>query len=70
MPHTRADSQTVEAFSLNKDLLVRAKRRAVELKMSKSGYFRYCLALELGHPEPEAREIAAHGAVQALRETR
>lgn len=66
MPHTRSSDQTIEAFSLSKDLLNAAKLRAAKHNMSKSGYFRYCLAKELGYPEEDAVAIAAHGSVQRL----
>jgi hypothetical protein len=66
MPHTRSDDQTVEAFSLPKDLLEVAKVRAAAKGMSKSGYFRYCLAKELGYSEEEALSMANHRAVTAL----
>ena len=66
MPHTRRDDQAVEAFSASKDLIARAKARAAELGMNKSGYFRYCLALELGYTEGQARSMAQHSSVTQL----
>lgn len=63
MPHTRRPDQTVEAFSLPRSLLTEALQRAAALRMTKSGYFRYCLALELGYSESEAMDLAQHGAV-------
>ena len=63
MSHTRKDDQSVDAFSAPKDLLAKAKRRAVELKMTKSGFYRYCLAKALGYSEEEARLFSEHRAV-------
>jgi hypothetical protein len=68
VPNIRRDSQAVEAFSASKELLAAAKQRALEKKMSKSGFFRYCLAKELGYSEEEAQNIAEHGAVTLSRE--
>jgi len=68
VPHTRKANQTVEAFSLPRELLKAAKVRAAELQMSKSGYFRFCLAKELGIPEGEAKALAAHSSVRNLKE--
>jgi hypothetical protein len=69
MPHTRRDDQTIEAFSASKDLLKRAKTRAAELGMTKSGFFRYCVAKELGMTEAQARDLAQHGSVRHLQES-
>lgn len=61
--HTRREDQTVEAFSLSKALRDQAKAKARTKKMSKSGFFRYCLARELGYSEEDATLIALHGAL-------
>lgn len=68
VPHTRGQDQAVEAFSLPKDLLKTAKQRAAEKGMTKSGYFRYCLGLEMGMTEEQARALALHGSIRKLRE--
>ena len=63
MSHTRKEDQSVDAFSAPKDLLAKAKRKAVELKMTKSGFYRYCLAKTLGYSEQEAKHFSEHRAV-------
>ena len=63
MSHTRRNDQSVDAFSLPTDLLNKAKSRAAELKMTKSGFYRYCLAKELGFTETQAMLYAEHRAV-------
>ena len=63
----RSDAQAVEAFSAPKDLLRRARRRAVSLGMTMSGYLRYVVALELGYSPAEARDLALHPSVHKLR---
>ena len=67
MGKQRSDTQTVEAFSAPKELLHRARRRAVSLGMTMSGYLRYVLALELGYSEAEAKDLALHPSVRQLR---
>jgi hypothetical protein len=61
------DSQTIEAFSASRALLAQTKVRAAQLSMSKSGYFRYAIAKELGYSEAEARDHSLHGAALLLR---
>jgi hypothetical protein len=56
----------VEAFSLSKALHQRASARAAEKGMTKSGYYRYALARELGYSETEAQQISRHGAIDRL----
>lgn len=63
MSHTRRKDQSVDAFSLPVELLAKAKARASALQMTRSGYYRYCLAIELGYTEAEARQFAVHRAV-------
>ena len=63
----RSDTQAVEAFSAPKDLLRRARRRAVSLGMTMSGYLRYVVALELGYSAAEAKDMALHPSVHQLR---
>jgi hypothetical protein len=63
MSHTRRKDQSVDAFSLPLDLLAEAKTRAAQLKMTRSGFYRYCLAKELGYDEQKARAFAVHRAV-------
>jgi hypothetical protein len=69
MPNKRAKTEKVEAFSAPRELLELAKSRAAELGMTASGYYRYCLAKELGYSEPHALQIASHGAVRRLANT-
>lgn len=66
MPHSRASDQKVEAFSAPRTLLKEAKARAHSLGMTKSGYFRYCLAKELGYSEVSARIMSQHNLVTRL----
>ena len=63
MQHARKEDQTADAFSLPKELLVKVKARAAAMGMTKSGFYRYSLAKELGHDEKTARGYAAHRAV-------
>jgi hypothetical protein len=58
MARNRSEDQAVDAFSAPKDLLRSAHLAAKKLRMSKSGFYRYCLARELGHSEKEALRIA------------
>jgi hypothetical protein len=57
----------VEAFGISRQLLAEAKKRAQKLGMTKSGYFRYAFARELGYPENEARDIAVFRSPALLR---
>ncbi len=66
MQHQRRSDQTVEAFSAPKSLLEKAKGVAAKRGMTKSGFFRYCLAKELGYSDAEAKELAIHGALRNL----
>ena len=71
MPHTRKSDQKVDAFSLPVSLSQEAKARAAALGMTSSGFYRYCLAKELGYPELKARELSMHtGVVNSIRATR
>ena len=63
MSHTRRNDQSVDAFSLPKKLLAESKARASKLRMTKSGFYRYCLAKELGYSEADALLLAEHRAV-------
>ena len=70
----RSSDQKVEAFSAPVTLLNKALVKARELGMSKSGYFRYCLAKDLGYTDAEAKQIARDIRMQkahaALRKSR
>lgn len=68
VPETRHSSQTVDSFTLPKSLLQQALDRAYKLDMSKSGYFRYCLAKELGYTEEESLEFSEDGSAKRNRE--
>lgn len=63
MSHTRRNDQSVDAFSLPKKLLAESKDRAAKMRLTKSGFYRYCLAKELGYSEAEALLMAEHRAV-------
>jgi len=58
----------VDAFSAPKSLLRRAAQEAARRGMTKTGFYRYCLAKELGYPEYEAIELAQHRSVVALKD--
>ena len=60
MANSRAKDQGVDAFSAPKGLLSAAKKAAIKLRMTKSGFYRYALAHELGYSEPEALAVAEH----------
>jgi hypothetical protein len=64
----RKEGQTTDSFSLSADLLAKADRRAKEKEMSRSGFYRYCLAKELGYSPEAALALAEHRAVVNLRE--
>lgn len=70
----RSEDQKVEAFSLPLDLFKRAMSRAADKSMTKSGYYRYCLAKDLGLTEEEAlaisRDVRMEKANAALRQQR
>jgi hypothetical protein len=72
MANSRAKDQRVDAFSAPKALLAAAKMAAIKLRMTKSGFYRYALAHELGYSESEALAVAEHlgvgNAVEAMRE--
>jgi phage protein D len=57
----------VEAFSASRDLIAKAKARAAQRGFNKSGFFRYCLAKELGYSEKQSLEMAAHSSVTQLK---
>ena len=58
MPHVRNESEAVDAFSAPRVLLAAARKRAAALRMSKSGFYRYCLAKELGYDQAAALLVA------------
>lgn len=63
MPGERKESQKVEAFSAPKELLRAAQIEAKRRRLSKSGFYRYCLAKELGRGEAESLRIAEHASI-------
>lgn len=63
MAGVRDENQKVDAFSAPKDLLRKAQLEAKKRRWSKSGFYRYCLARELGYSEVESAHIAEHAAV-------
>jgi hypothetical protein len=64
MPHGRASSQKVEAFSAPRSLLAAVDALAKERRWTRSGFYRYCLALEVGYTREEAMQFVEHGGVQ------
>lgn len=63
MPHVRNKDQGVDAFSAPRDLLRAAQLLAKERRMTKSGFYRYCLAKEVGYSEEESLRIAEHASI-------
>lgn len=63
MPGARKSDQQVEAFSAPKALLRQAQMEARRRGLTKSGFYRYCLAKELGFPEDQATRVAEHAGV-------
>lgn len=63
MAGQRRSDQKAEAFSAPKSLLAAAGAEATRRRMTKSGFYRYCLAKELGYSEADAMELAEHRAV-------
>lgn len=53
----------MDAFSAPKSLLETAKIVAAKKRMTKSGFYRYCLAKECGFSEEEAIRIAEPRAI-------
>src|SRR5262245_33020060 len=68
MPHTRRQDQAVEAFSAPKSLLTKARDEALRRGFTKSGFFRYFMAIKVGYSEEESKAIAKHRAIQLTRE--
>ena len=70
----RSEDQKVEAFSAPLSLLKLAQLKSAEKHMTRSGYYRYCLAKDLGYSEDEAitisRDIRMQKANNALRKQR
>lgn len=58
----------MEAFTASVELLQAAEKRAAELGMTKSGFYRYCLAKEIGLTEEQAKGFGDHRAVTVLRQ--
>ncbi|CAN5353991.1 hypothetical protein BH09VER1_BH09VER1_28600 [soil metagenome] len=63
MPGGRNNSQKVETFSASTELLRKAQLAAKSRGLTKSGFYRYCLAKELGMGEEAALRIAEHAAI-------
>jgi hypothetical protein len=59
----RKPDQAVDAFSAPKTLLNAAHVEAKKRHMSKSGFYRYCLAKEVGYCEEDALRVAEHAGV-------
>lgn len=60
MTSKRSIDQAVDAFSAPKELLRAAQLEAKRRGMTKSGFYRYCLALELNYSEAEAEQFARY----------
>lgn len=54
----RKPDQAVDAFSAPKDLLHAAQVEAKRRGLSKSGFYRYCLAKEVGYSDSAALAVA------------
>lgn len=54
----RRTDQAVDAFSAPKDLLHAAQVEAKRRGLSKSGFYRYCLAKEVGYSDSAALALA------------
>ena len=53
----------VDAFSAPKSLIAQAKREAAKRGMTKTGFYRYCLAKECGFSERDAASFSLHRGV-------
>lgn len=62
----RKPDQAVDAFSAPRSLLRAAQLAAKKRGMSKSGFYRYCLAKEVGFSETDAMQFAEHASVGAF----
>ncbi len=62
MTKRKAD-QAVDAFSAPRSLLNAAHIEAKKRRMSKSGFYRYCLAREVGYSQAAALQIAEHAQI-------
>ncbi|MDE1170442.1 MAG: hypothetical protein PW734_04400 [Verrucomicrobium sp.] len=60
MTRERREDQAVDAFSASRELLRAAHLEAKRRGMTKSGFYRYCLAKELGVSEEGALKVAEH----------
>jgi hypothetical protein len=56
----RKPDQSVDAFSAPKSLLRAAQLEAKRRRMSKSAFYRYCLAKEVGYTDAQANELTGH----------
>jgi hypothetical protein len=65
----RSKDQSVDAFSAPKSLIIAATEEAARRGWPKSGFYRYCLAKELGYSEDDATELALHTSIQRVRHT-
>jgi hypothetical protein len=63
MSKERRDNQAVDAFSAPRSLIRAAQEKAKAMRLTKSGFYRYCLAKELGKSEEESLRVAEHGSV-------
>lgn len=59
----RNTEQAVDTFSAPKSLLHYAHLEAKKRRMTKSGFYRYCLAKELGHDEATALRVSEHAGI-------
>ncbi len=66
MPRERSENQAVDAFSAPRDLLRAAHLLAKKRRMTKSGFYRYCLAKEVEYSEQEALRVADNPGVGAF----
>jgi hypothetical protein len=68
VPGQRKAGQVVDAFSAPASLLQKAAAAALKRGMTKTGFYRYCLAKECGYSEAEAQALATHRAVTNAKE--
>lgn len=68
---SRRSDQKVDAFSAPLSLLEKANKEALSRRMTKSGFYRYCLAKECGYSHEEAMALAEHrGLINSLDQAR
>lgn len=67
MDKERKADQQIASFSAPKSLIALADAEARKRKMNRTGFFRFCLAKELGYSDDAAKEMSMHMSVQNFR---